>query len=470
MMALYSGAQTNFYKFYGGNGYDFAHGIDEREDSSYLVTGSTSSFAGNAQMFIMSLDKYGEHQWTLDYGGPETDIGRRIFYVQGYGIYVAGYGNSFGEGGFDAYLMFTDLSGNEIWTQTYGTEGRERVNDAALTIDTGLFMVGETKAFTENENIFIIRTDKNGDTLWTKVLGGFGADVATCVERIDDTTYLVGGYEYIADSLLTKGVIYTILDDGTVLDKKVFGSSSDCKILDMTYINNQLDVVGTTLGPTDWDNMRWDLTMPSMSLNNEYTGTGDLKEMNAICYADNGINRFIAFSVEGPSVYPDGPDIYIGLFTAELVWIPLGNPLVVAYIGVDDVGQMIPTLDKGFVVVGSSYASDSEYSKAYVVKVGPGIDYPAVDPSVNTIVGFSELESFETSVYPVPVRENLIIESDKMIRGVKIYDQFGRALIAEVCNNMQQVQLKVSDLVSGSYVLTVEFEDGQIGQKRIVIE
>ena len=50
-------AQISFYKVYSGNGYDRAHGIAQLPDSSYIVTGTSSSFQNApSQAFLLKLD------------------------------------------------------------------------------------------------------------------------------------------------------------------------------------------------------------------------------------------------------------------------------------------------------------------------------------------------------------------------------------------------------------------------------
>jgi len=45
-----------------------------------------------------------------------------------------------------------------------------------------------------NEDIWLVKTDSNGDTTWTKKLGGFSHDKGTSVEQISDGGYIVTGY------------------------------------------------------------------------------------------------------------------------------------------------------------------------------------------------------------------------------------------------------------------------------------
>ena len=121
-------AQIEFFKNYTNNGYDFGQGVVQLEDSSYVITGSSSSFQdGAAQAFLLKIDSLGNHVWAHDYGGIETDWGRRVLYKKNVGFFIAGYTNSMGNGGYDAYLIKTDEQGTKLWEKTFGKEGWEKI-------------------------------------------------------------------------------------------------------------------------------------------------------------------------------------------------------------------------------------------------------------------------------------------------------------------------------------------------------
>ena len=82
-------SQVKFYELFTNNGYDFGQGITQLEDSSYVVTGSSSSFVeGASQAFLLKIDKFGTYKWSASYGGIESEGGRRVLYKKNVGFYL----------------------------------------------------------------------------------------------------------------------------------------------------------------------------------------------------------------------------------------------------------------------------------------------------------------------------------------------------------------------------------------------
>jgi hypothetical protein len=105
IVPFWSMSQISFFRTYSNGGFDRGEGVCQLKDSSYLITGSSSSFTDSKQAFIMHVDSLGNFLWSKHYGGNEADKGRRIFGVENDGIYVIGQSNSVGTSFYDAYFL-----------------------------------------------------------------------------------------------------------------------------------------------------------------------------------------------------------------------------------------------------------------------------------------------------------------------------------------------------------------------------
>lgn len=437
-MSQQAGAQIKFFRIYTNNGYDFGEGITQLADSSYLVTGSSSSFGyGPSQAFIMKVDSLGNHLWAKSYGGSESDIGRRIFAVEGDGIYVAGYTNSYGNGSFDYSFFKTDMDGNLLFQKTYGGTKFERLHGAVMMPDTTFILVGETMSNEmEVEDLFMLRLKANGDTIWTKQFGSPGKDIARNVNIINDTTFVVVG-DYFTDSLIQKAFVMKMHVDGTLLWMRFPGASGTYSLNDVTFNNGIIRAVGYNkfMNANNEEECHWyshlsqengDLIFDIMEPNVFYSR---LDYVTSYGNEDKFYVAEQALQTTTP-VYGDGEDLLIQRFTTYMFW---DNSFVnTSNIGQDQASQMIPTSDGGAMIVGYNTHFGGGGKNIMLIKIGANDDYPAsyTAPIESTLVYIEELSAdFKLSVYPNPVENVLHLSSE--VNGNKtvvLLDAFGKVL------------------------------------------
>ena len=109
LFPVLASAQISFYRNYSDNSYDFGQGVVQLEDSSYVITGTSGSFTGHGQAFLMLVDSVGNRKWSNHFGGSENEWGRRVLHQDNFGYFVCGHSNSFGSGDYDFYLVKTLL-------------------------------------------------------------------------------------------------------------------------------------------------------------------------------------------------------------------------------------------------------------------------------------------------------------------------------------------------------------------------
>jgi len=172
--ALTGECQSIFQKTYGGGLNDLGWAVEQTNDGGYIVAGSAESFgAGAADFYLIKTDANGDTLWTRTYGGGGDDFGRAVEQTTDGGYIVAGYTTSFGAGVEDVYLIKTDTNGDTLWTKTYGGAGDDRGWAVEQTTDGGYIVAGGTLSFGAGGNdVYLIKTDANGDTLWTRTYGG----------------------------------------------------------------------------------------------------------------------------------------------------------------------------------------------------------------------------------------------------------------------------------------------------------
>jgi hypothetical protein len=186
-------ADTEFFYTYGGTNKDEARDIKETMDKGYVVVGTTSSFGqGNTSVYLIKTDALGNHIWSSVQGGSQNDWAYAVELTPDSGFFVAGYSNSFNNN-YSAYYFKTDKTGNLLWQKTLDAGSWSFIYGSCALPDSGYILCGQTYATTDGSSDgYLMRLNKNGDTLWTKHYGGIQDEVFNSVCTINNKIYAVG--------------------------------------------------------------------------------------------------------------------------------------------------------------------------------------------------------------------------------------------------------------------------------------
>jgi hypothetical protein len=184
----------SFAKTYRGTDLEGASSVQQTSDGGYILAGWTWSFDVVGDIFLIKTDANGNVQWAKTYGGTNDEEAYSIQQTSDGGYIVAGYTYSFGAGYYDIFLIKTDASGNIIWAKTYGGTSRDEAYSVQQTSDGGYIVAGWTWSFDVVGDIFLIKTDVNGNVQWAKTYGGPGWEEAYSVQQTSDGGYIVAGW------------------------------------------------------------------------------------------------------------------------------------------------------------------------------------------------------------------------------------------------------------------------------------
>jgi len=207
-----------------GSGLDsLGHDVLLLEDGGYLVVADTVTqyepvMIGH--LLLMRLDADGEVVWERTYGGDRSCTGQSILAVEGGGYVIAGTIESETGSDPDAYLLCVDEDGTELWSRSFGTPLDEFGGRLLGTADGGYVIVANSvdrndvvanpgaagyAGFAGRSNAYIVRTDQEGNEIWSR----------RCVT--EDNVIASGGA--IADDggvVVLTYVLYYPIDDNNV--------------------------------------------------------------------------------------------------------------------------------------------------------------------------------------------------------------------------------------------------------------
>lgn len=195
-------AQITFQKTYGGTSLEFGYCVQQTTDSGYIIGGITGSFGAGGDIYLIKTNFTGDTLWTRTFGGADEDECNSVRQTTDGGYILAGTTKSFGAGYYDVYILKTDSSGNLLWSKTYGGTSADYAKSIQQTSDGGYIIFGYTASYGAGGpgafDMYLIKTNSNGDSLWTRTFGGTWPDYGMAGQQTTDSGFIIaGGVDYV---------------------------------------------------------------------------------------------------------------------------------------------------------------------------------------------------------------------------------------------------------------------------------
>ncbi len=190
--------KTTYTKTFGGSGNEGGGQLITTNDGHYIMSGATNSFgSGDYDFWLLKFNLLGDSLWSKSYGGTDRDQCVNTIETNDSGFVMIGYTNSFGMGNEDIWLVKADSTGDSLWSKSYGGTGNDYGKDVIQTSDNGFLILAETNSFgAGNRDLWLIKTDENGDSTWSKLFGGTQDDAGLDLIKTNDGGYLIAGYTH----------------------------------------------------------------------------------------------------------------------------------------------------------------------------------------------------------------------------------------------------------------------------------
>ncbi len=226
-------------KTLGELGNNQANSLVKTRDGGFAVAGKSNAYneAGEYDFLLIEADSSGNQEWVKTFGESGGDSeASSLIQTNDDGYVLAGSTTAYGLGGYDAWLVKTDPSGNLLWTRTYGGTGvlpdffgnitgsqiagssgtgDDHANSLIQTTDGGLAFVGSSEyepgGGTAYTVAWLVKTDSVGNTQWNVTFGapfkGWGGN--SLIETRDGAFAMAGysqepGFPWIGNYYVVK--------------------------------------------------------------------------------------------------------------------------------------------------------------------------------------------------------------------------------------------------------------------------
>ena len=212
---------------FGGEKYDSARSIIKTKDG-YVLAGMTVSFGvGHVNVYWLKISKWGKFIKQNTFGGKDDDRGFAVIEAPDNGFFIAGYTTSYGAGNNDIYLVRTDKDGNYKDSKVFGGPRMDSASAICAADKGGYMIAGQSNSFSKGDyDAYIIRTDADGNCVWAKTYGGEGQDMAYTITAAGNDRYIAAGESNSFSKKFPEMYVFMIDGKGNLIWSKTFGGGT----------------------------------------------------------------------------------------------------------------------------------------------------------------------------------------------------------------------------------------------------
>jgi len=164
-------------------------------NNNLIVTGTVDDVSStHKDVLLFKSDSNGNLQWNYRYGSSNDEEGFALAPNEMGGQVITGYTAANAAMLQDILLMRTDANGNLVWTKSYGEKGTDIGEDVIMTSNGNHAIGGYSNSFQPNGNqAVLVQTDMTGNLLSTHMYGDAGFDDAYGLVQANDGGFNLGG-------------------------------------------------------------------------------------------------------------------------------------------------------------------------------------------------------------------------------------------------------------------------------------
>ena len=192
-LQLYSQAPDTAWtrNFHRGT-WEVVFSIQQTSDDGFIMVGESHLLNDyHNEIFLLKTDQNGDSLWAKVIGNNE-DFYPYSVKEDPYGGYVIAGKKDPGTSPGKGFLLKTDENGDSLWTIFLEGSGNSIANCVTCTLDTGYAFTGYRYVST-NQSMYLCKTNATGDSTSLKIYDRGGHEIGNCIIQTSDKGYFIGG-------------------------------------------------------------------------------------------------------------------------------------------------------------------------------------------------------------------------------------------------------------------------------------
>lgn len=232
-------AQPLFQRSYGG---DANPTFTVPAGTGFFSATTDPDLSGRNAIYLFRTDAAGDTLWTQKYTHPDGLTAQKAIQTSDGGFAICGF-----RGLNTGILLKTDANGDELWCQSYLAGDQTEIR-ALKEFPTGGFAVTGSSRQNFDFDLFLMRTDAQGNSIWMKRFGGQTNATGWTLD-LTPTGDIIAGGDW--EAVNTDGLAMVMATDsnGTLSWAKTYDSGGYATLQDLNVSSNgDLYATGSTEG------------------------------------------------------------------------------------------------------------------------------------------------------------------------------------------------------------------------------
>lgn len=256
---------------YGYEGYDSGEEVLELDDGGYVLVGRSSipSKPGSSA-WILRTNELGNALWQQHLGSSERDYGSSLK-INGAGdLVVAGTTEMEGDGSSAIWMFQMEVENGVMqWQRLVDGQDSKSSNHMVLGTDGSIAVVGHVFDVSSRQtNMYFVKSDLTGDMITERTLHDDA--IATSIEITSDNGYIVCGYTNPYGGETSEVILLKLDKNGNTLWKKIIGGQQQYRSMSVTTTLDGGFILTGSVGSSIEGNT--DLLVIKCDANGQYEG------------------------------------------------------------------------------------------------------------------------------------------------------------------------------------------------------